>query len=55
MSEPKSRRLDPALLELLACPLCKGALVLAKDEAKLTCAACRRDYPVNDGIPDLVP
>ena len=47
--------MDEKLLELLACPLCKGPLTLAADHAKLSCPKCRRDYPVVDGIPDLVP
>lgn len=47
--------MDAALLPLLACPLCKGPLALAPDASKLSCPACRRDYPVRDGIPDLVP
>ena len=49
------RRLDPELLALLACPVCKGPLEYAADGSKLSCSACRRDYPVNEGIPDLVP
>ena len=40
------------LLELLACPACKGPLTAT--ETKLTCPACKRDYPIVDGIPDLV-
>lgn len=47
--------MDASLLDLLACPLCKGPLSLAADQSKLSCAACKRDYPVVDGIPDLVP
>ena len=42
------------VLDLLACPVCKGALALPSDAA-LHCAACKKDYPVQDGIPDLVP
>lgn len=45
--------LDAALLALLACPVCKGPLT--QQDAALRCAACKRDYPVKDGIPDLVP
>jgi uncharacterized protein YbaR (Trm112 family) len=45
--------MDAKLLAILACPVCKGPLNDGTD--KLTCAACKRDYPVRDGIPDLVP
>ena len=40
------------LLELLACPLCGGALV--ETGAFLRCAPCRLDYPVREGIPVLL-
>jgi uncharacterized protein len=51
------------LLEILCCPVCKGDLTLTvsrreKDEiveGSLRCAKCRVDYPIADGIPDLLP
>jgi len=53
----------PDLLDLLACPLCKGELTLAVaqedgDEivrGTLSCAACDEAYPIEDGIPNLLP
>ena len=39
---------DPRLLEILVCPLCKGKLVPRRDE--LVCKADRLAYPVKDGI-----
>lgn len=45
--------IDAKLLAILACPVCKGPLTQAGDA--LACAACKRSYPVKDGIPDLVP
>ncbi len=36
----------------LACPACLGALRLA--ETTVICTACRRVYPVVDGIPVLI-
>lgn len=53
----------PDLLEILRCPLCKGDLTLAVaqrdgDEivrGTLACTKCRVDYPIDDGIPDLLP
>ena len=35
---------DPKLLEILVCPLCKGKLVMRKDE--LVCKADRHGIPV---------
>jgi uncharacterized protein YbaR (Trm112 family) len=43
---------DPSLLDQLACPECLGALRL--EETRLLCAACRRAYPIVDGIPVLI-
>ncbi|MEM0129328.1 MAG: methytransferase partner Trm112 [Thermoplasmata archaeon] len=50
-------------LEILRCPVCRGTLMLATRRAEgeeivegtLTCPACGRTYPVEDGIPDLLP
>ena len=45
---------DPRLLEILVCPLCKGALVYRKDVNELVCKADRLAYPVKDGIPVML-
>ena len=54
----------PDLMEILVCPVCKGALALdAEDTApdggivrgSLRCAACGHDYRIEDGIPNLLP
>ena len=39
---------DPRLLEILVCPLCKGKLVYAKEVGELICKADRLGYPVKD-------
>jgi len=46
--------LAPGLLEILACPRCKGRLVLAPAGEGLGCAKCRVAYPVTDGIPVMI-
>ena len=46
--------LDPKLLEILACPKCKGRLDLKEDGSALLCLPCRLAYPVVDDIPDLI-
>jgi len=43
---------DPKLLEILVCPICKGKLVLRKNE--LVCKADRLGFPVMDGIPVML-
>lgn len=51
------------LMEILACPMCKGELTLAAvtveaDEVitgTLHCGACNEDYPIDAGIPNLLP
>ena len=45
---------DPRLLEILVCPLCKGKLVYRKNAAELVCKADRLGYPVKDGIPVML-
>lgn len=40
------------MMDILACPKCKGDLVL--QEETILCNACRLKYPVIDGIPDML-
>jgi uncharacterized protein len=55
--------MKPDLLDILCCPVCRGPLGLVTRrtdgaeilEGTLTCARCRVDYPIADGIPDLLP
>jgi uncharacterized protein len=46
--------LDPALLEILACPNCRGELGVDDSAGELVCAACGYAYPVRDNIPVLL-
>ena len=51
------------LMDILACPMCKGELELATEEVEgdevirgsLFCAKCNERYPIEDGIPNLLP
>lgn len=48
--------MDPRLIEMLVCPLCKGPLTLLREGQGLELPAlgCRADrlaFPVRDGIP----
>ena len=44
--------IDPKLLEILACPVCKTAVRLEGE--RLTCTQCGRRYPIRDGIPVML-
>lgn len=46
--------MDPRLLEILVCPVCKGPLDNVKAKSELTCKACRLAYPVKDDIPVML-
>ncbi len=46
--------LDPKLLEILACPQCKGAVEADADHVSLVCEACRLRYRVEDDIPIML-
>jgi uncharacterized protein YbaR (Trm112 family) len=46
--------LDERLLELLACPQCRGQLEYQEEEQRLLCHACRLRYNVDDGIPVML-
>lgn len=46
--------IERKLLDILACPRCKGTLTLAPDKKALHCAHCQLAYPVRDNIPILL-
>ena len=46
--------LDDKLLEILACPKCKGELEYRVGEEALLCHACRLKYEVDEGIPIML-
>jgi uncharacterized protein YbaR (Trm112 family) len=46
--------MDPKLLDILVCPLCKGPLLYRKAEKELVCTACRLAYPIRDDIPVML-
>lgn len=51
------------LMDILACPVCKGTLELSVTkeeddevvEGNLRCQECAQDYPIEDTIPNLLP
>lgn len=46
--------LNKELLQILACPKCKGSLELLDREEGLKCAACAVVYPIRDEIPVML-
>ena len=45
---------DEELLEILACPNCRGDVEYRPDEEVIVCLACGYRYPVRDGIPVML-
>ena len=52
------------LMEILCCPVCKGNVTLTvTDEddwdgitsGKIHCEKCNVDYPIEDGVPNMLP
>lgn len=46
--------IDKKLLEILACPKCKGEIRLNETEDGLICDACKLLYEIKDGIPIML-
>jgi len=42
------------LLEILACPKCKGPVVLTETKDGLVCRACRLLYEIREDIPVML-
>ena len=47
--------LSRELLDILACPVCKGDLVYEEEKQRLICERCRVYYEIREGIPVLLP
>ncbi|MBV7297056.1 Trm112 family protein [Enterovibrio paralichthyis] len=46
--------MDHRLLEIVACPACKGKLNYNKENNELVCKFDRLAYPIRDGIPVML-
>lgn len=46
--------MDKRLLEILACPLCKGKLVYKQDAEELLCRFDKLAYSIQEGIPVML-
>jgi ubiquinone/menaquinone biosynthesis C-methylase UbiE/uncharacterized protein YbaR (Trm112 family) len=51
---PADRAVPASPLEVLRCPVCRGALAHAPEAEQLVCAHCGLAYAFVDGIPDLL-
>lgn len=51
------------LMDILVCPMCKAKLELVVHkqdgdeiiEGRLTCTNCRETFPIEEGIPNMLP
>jgi len=46
--------MDTKLLDILACPVCKGPLKLSADKTELISKGAGLAYPIRDGIPVML-
>ncbi len=54
MKEGIAMAINKELLEILACPKCKGDIVLNEQGDGLICNACRLVFPIRDDIPIML-
>ena len=52
--EVKAVAVDPELLKILVCPVCKTPVTPTTNQQGLRCATCRRIYPIRDDIPVML-
>lgn len=45
--------LDPTLLAILVCPVCRSSLAVDESASTLVCNACPRWFDVRDGVPSM--
>ena len=55
MTERPASSVDPKLLEILVCPLTKGALEYDREKQELISRSAKLAYPIRDGIPIMLP
>jgi uncharacterized protein YbaR (Trm112 family) len=54
-AERAEASVDRKLLEILVCPLTKGALEFDADRQELVSRKAKLAYPIRDGIPIMLP
>jgi len=46
--------MDRRLLEVLACPVCKGKLIFSSEQKELICRFDKLAYPIREDIPVML-
>jgi uncharacterized protein len=46
--------INKELLDILACPKCKGTIILNESQDGLICRPCKLIYEIRDGIPIML-
>lgn len=55
MNSENAYTLSKTLLDILACPACKGEIAYDEVGQKLVCVGvCKRRYPIRSGIPVML-
>ena len=52
---PRSREVDPRLLEVLVCPVTHAQLEYDREAGELISRAAGLAYPIRDGVPIMLP
>ena len=55
MEETAPTAIDPKMLDLLVCPLTKGALTFDREKNELVSKRAKLAFPIRNGIPILLP
>ena len=55
MSDSAQTSIDPKMLDLLVCPLTKGALTFDRAKNELVSKRAKLAFPIRNGIPILLP
>lgn len=45
---------DPKLVEILACPICKGKVILNQEKSAFVCRVDKLAFPIEDSIPVML-
>jgi uncharacterized protein len=54
VSEGEGHEIDRRLLEMLVCPVTRGALVYDRERRELVSKGANRAYPIRDGVPVML-
>lgn len=55
MENPAENAINPLMLDLLVCPLTKGALTFDRKANELISKSAKLAFPIRNGIPILLP